>query len=464
MALAGSRRSFVSASLTERLLPFGLVLYVLFLVAMQASGRVSVARAIGLLFVPVIAWITTLRPAALILAYAAMPPGVMTGIAGLNVSSIALVFLIVTVALIATRGRVYGGMILTLLPLAILIIGAFVTLSTFEPRAYSAASEFRRTLILYAALFAASYIVARTGEMSIHALGSALMVSAGISGLIFLWQTGFQPWTYGSGRSDLEPGLLFYRTHFGYMMALGFGVALSRFLSLSRDRSLLDSAALGFFSLLVVFSFTRGAWLIAVILVAMIPIRTGNRLVWLLLPIFGLIATGVPLIQERLFSDISGGLQRSLESGNFATGRWGLWQLLWDRAMDGLPLGQGFGYVWDLSPAALFGSESFTTENNPFVYVHNDFLYWLIELGVIGFGALVVLWATLVRTIRFIGRLASPFERPGLIFGGVVLTMFVASFVDNGLFIRPVAERFFIVAGAAWALLHRGETLTSSDV
>ncbi len=128
------------------------------------------------------------------------------------------------------------------------------------------------------------------------------------------------------------------------------------------------------------------------------------------------------------------------------------------RTLEGLPLGRGFGYVWSLKSEALFGGSSFTSAVNPFVYVHNDFLFWTLELGLIGLTAMIVFWARLVAAIRRINRWLA--ERGDYLsyVGGVALTMFVASFVDNGLFIRPVAERFFVVAGMAFALADRSRS------
>lgn len=441
----------------ERALPVGVVVYALVVVALQANGRLSVSRAALLLVAPILAWFAIRAPGWLVVAFVAIPPGVLTSIRGINIGSLTVLFAGTLIAYVVVKGRVSGGGFFALAPYLVLVAGAYWTLDAVDPAAASAATEFRRALVLYAVLFLLAYVLVRDGELRLPDLGTALLVSAGISGIIFFWQTGGRPWTYTSTNlsSDIEPGLLFYRTHFGYMMALGFAVALAHAVARHRIRHrTLDLIVLGFFSLLVLFSFARGAWLVALILIALIPLRTGKKLYWLLLPVLALIATSIPLIQDRLFSDLSGGLQRSFDTGEFATGRWGLWQELWDRALPGMPWGRGFGFVWGLSPEALFGADAFTTEDNPFVYAHNDFIYWTVELGLIGLGAMLVFWARLVSVVRKVAvKLAAVEGGVGFV-GGVVLTMFVASMFDNGLFIRAIAERVFIIIGAAWAIAH----------
>jgi len=462
VALQGARQPFR----IEKAIPVALGLYALAVIALQASGRMGSTRAITLLAIPVLIWLATQSPALLVVGFVAIPPGLLTSVPGAGVLPLTMLFAVALAAHTVLRGRLDGGMISAVAPLLILLAGAYFTLTTFDPRATAAATQFRRVMILYVVLFALAYVLARAGQLRLTTLGTALLWSAGISGLIFLWQTNGRPWTYVSTSlsADLEPGLLFYRTHFGYMMALGFAVALARVVSRSpRDHPAIDLAVLSFFSLLVTFAYGRGAWLVAFVLVTMIPFHTGKKMYWLLLPLLGMIAFTIPVIQERLLSDITGGLQRSLESGDLGTGRWGLWQELWDRGLAAFPQGHGFGYVWELSPTALFAHSSFTTEGNPFVYAHNDFLYWAVELGLAGLAAMLVFWARIVGVVRRITVRARTIEPGAGFVGGVILTMFVASMVDNGLFISAVGQRFFIVAGAAWAVAHAQPDASHAD-
>jgi len=447
------------------LIPLGLVVYLLAVVAVQAIGRVQFNDAVALLLVPALGWLAIQYPAALLVLTVAVPPGLLLGAPRVTIGPLTLLVAGSLAAFIVMRGVLTRGLVATAAPIAVLVAGAFTLFNSIRPGPHSAAVEFRRVMLYYLVLVVLAYAVGRTGRLKLSHLGTALLVTAGITGIIFLVQLGFQPWNYAGRPSDLEPGGLFYRTHFGYMMALGFSVAFARWVSREPGQArILDMALLAFFSVLVTFSFARGAWVVAVVLIAAAPLRTGRKGLWFLLPVLALVATGVPLIQERLFSDLTGGLQRSLESGDFATGRWGLWQVMLDRAAAGLPWGNGYGYVWNLRPEALFGpGGSFTTAGNPFVYVHNDFLYWTLELGVLGLLAMIAFWAQLVAALGRIAAAARRISGETAFVGGVFLTMFVASMVDNGLFIRPVAERFFIVAGVVLALAHRVDEATPDE-
>ncbi|HYI46075.1 MAG TPA: O-antigen ligase family protein [Actinomycetota bacterium] len=440
-----------------RMFPLVMVGYLLAVVALEASGRVGLNEAATLLVLPALAWAAVRAPAVLLVGFVAIPPGVLTSLPRVSVGPLTLLMAATLAAFLVLRGVVTRGLVQTAIPIGVLVVGAFTMFNAIRPGPQSAATEFRRVMLFYLVLLVLSYALGRAGAIKLAHVGTAILVSAGISGIIFLSQLGFQPWNFSVSDPSLEPGGLFFRTHFGYMMALGFAVALSRTMSRAPGKiRTSDLVVLGYFSLLVTFSFTRGAWLVALVLITIAPLRTGRTGLWLLLPVLALVATGIPLIQERLFSDLSGGLQRSLESGDFATGRWGLWREMADRAIAGFPWGNGYGYVWNLRPEALFArGASFTTESNPFVYVHNDFLYWMVELGVIGLAAMVALWAQVLSALQRIRYAATRIHGETAFVGGIVLTMFVASMVDNGLFIRPVAERFFICVGIAMALAHR---------
>lgn len=457
-----SVQSTVRSSVADWLLPLLLAAYGLAVVGLHSVDQIDSSRAFALTAVPILLWGALRQPGALVLLFVALPPGWVASAPAFGVGSLTLLFTAIIAIRLALSPGAYRGLIGAVLPLVVLIGGSYLALAQVDPDALRGAVTFRDSLVMYVALFALAYILTREGKLSLSSVGGAILLSAAATGLIFLWQTGFQPWTYRATAlsTDLDPGFLFYRTHFGYIMATGFAVALARVADTSRRSQGFDLFVLGFFSVLLVFSFARGAWLVALVLTALLPLKTGKALLWLLVPIVVVGALSIPGVEERLTSDIQGGIRQSFESGDFATGRWGLWQELWDRSLQAFPGGQGFGYIWDLSPTSLFGSSSFTSEDNPFVYAHNDFLYWMVELGVIGLAAMVFFWGRLAIIVRKLRR-TDRADRLGRAFvGGIVLTMFVASMADNGLFIRSLAERFFIVAGAAWAavaMLRQGD-------
>ena len=45
------------------------------------------------------------------------------------------------------------------------------------------------------------------------------------------------------------------------------------------------------------------------------------------------------------------------------------------------------------------------------MYPHNDFIFWTLELGLLGLGALVTFWAQVALAIRWIVKKGSQSER-----------------------------------------------------
>jgi O-antigen ligase len=168
---------------------------------------------------------------------------------------------------------------------------------------------------------------------------------------------------------------------------------------------------------------------------------------WLLVLLMALILIVIPLTRERLLSDTSGGLGTAIATGELGSSRLDLWRELWREAASRMPLGGGLGFAFSLSPERLFGEQSFVTSDNPLVYPHNDFLYWTLEFGIIGLVLWVSLWLLIIRAFRAVIRMQPPLNHSGYLLVGVLITFMVASLFDNLLFIRPLAERFFVVAG-----------------
>ena len=114
-----------------------------------------------------------------------------------------------------------------------------------------------------------------------------------------------------------------------------------------------------------------------------------------------------------------------------------------------MPFGNGWGYVWSLMSIDVFGFEgAFTSGDQGFIYPHNDFLFFFVELGVIGLVFLGVFWFQLLRRFRFLSRASDGFVRyDARILAPILVLMFLIQVFANGLSVRFVAERFFIAAG-----------------
>lgn len=453
--ISASRRSRLPDVST--LAAAAILVYALLLVAGQATGEMGGGRLVLLVLGPLVLGIGVLRPGWLVLGLVALPPGVLLNTAGFGVPTLTLLIIGVIGLLIAQqRGLPLQGLA-TLLPFLVILVAAFMyVIPDLGGAGANPAGNFRSVLTFSLALALLTYMLVRDGDITVNALSRALLVGVVGTAVIFIVQLDFQPWEYTTTNlgQDFEPGLVSYRTHFGYVMALGFCLAVAQLWntvsSTERTVWLWVSAFLG---VLVLFSYTRGAWLIAVVYLAALPLRTGRKTPWAILVGAVIVAMSFPLVQERLLSDLTGGIGESFESGRFATGRWGLWTELWSRIETGLPFGHGFGYMFSLSPETLFGVASqFTSNQNPFVYAHNDAIFLMLEFGLVGLVLFVLAWILIARAYRAARRIELAGWGGVSLVGGVLLTMFVAEIVDNGLFIRPLVERFFVVVGAVIAI------------
>ena len=324
----------------------------------------------------------------------------------------------------------------------------------------SAATDFLALLLYYVALF---FITARTvsdGRLSMERVFQSVMIGAVGGGLIYTAQAALSGTILLSeATASIDPGGMFYRTHFGFVMATGLASALVLLRSKTGPVQVVR-VCVWFLTVMVLVSMTRGAWLAAFLTWLLLP--TGER-AWLrsrwskaivggavVVASLFLLVEAVPVVGDRVAGDLEGGVSRAFETGALGSGRVELWEALWkDASREGLVMGGGFGHMWTLTPQELFGMEVFIVERNPFVYAHNDFLYFMVDLGIVGVLLLVLFWTSLVRGLRRL-RSSAPIIAAGAT--GICLVFLIAQLVDNGLFIQPLAERFVAIAGGAAAL------------
>ena len=166
------------------------------------------------------------------------------------------------------------------------------------------------------------------------------------------------------------------------------------------------------------------------------------------------LALTVPVVGEQLISGRSTDVSNSDALTEVTTGRNVLWEDLWGRGVVALPLGNGWGYMWSLTPTDIFGIENvFVTAGNPFIFAHNDFLFLFVELGLLGVGFLIVFWIQLIRRIRGLSRSGNEWTRYRVrVLLPVLVVMLIVQLFDNGFAIRFVAERFFIAAGLVFGM------------
>jgi O-antigen ligase len=433
----------------ERVVPAGFVVYSLGVIYLYGTGRIVMFQAAGMLLAPWVLLISLFRPAWLIVLLIATPPGLL---AFASPTLLSVPLLVALAGLTVLRGRIVemrSGVLL----LATLVMLAFLFEADVGPVAQLAAYELRTSLIYYTLLLLVSFHAVRVGELGIDALITAILIGSVGTIAIFIAQSGLNPTALivSSEAAPARPGLLFERTHFGYFVVIPFCVVFARLVltktSSGPTTSRWNTVWTLVFLLVTGLSFTRGAWLSALLTVFLLGSMLRKSRYWLLVLLMALLLVVIPLTRERLLSDIRGGLGTAITTGELGTDRLGLWRALWTEAASTMPWGGGFGFAFSLSPERLFGTQSFVSIENPLVYPHNDFLYWTLEFGIIGLVLWVSLWLLIFRAFRAVIRMQPPLNHSGYLLMGVLITFMVASLVDNLLFIRPLAERFFVVAG-----------------
>ena len=202
-------------------------------------------------------------------------------------------------------------------------------------------------------------------------------------------------------------------------------------------------------------SYTRGAWLAALIGLVYVPRACGQTQVGVAGP--ASLGRGVGccrLGRERLFSDIGeGGLGGAISTGQLGTGRLGLWQAMLEEARTEPIFGHGFGFTFSQGSVDWFGFEgNFGTGS--FVYPHNDLLFWLS--GVRSDRLLPCTpasgWRCGPSTVDLSPIPDAAVRHDALLLSGVFTAMLVATLTANGIFVYPVAGRFFVASGVLFAL------------
>lgn len=435
------------------LLSLGLIVFVCVVAAVYGSGDLDLETAGNLLLLPLLI-LAVVRPAWLVLALVALPPGSWNA----STTGLTILLLFALVVHVARSGKLELGLGSGLLPVVLLLVMSYLFPADLGDSAAVARDNFLKSLAFYLTAGMLSFGLVRAGRLTVHQLAAALVI--GIAGtavglLVSVGPAGLRE------RANLGAGLQGGgQAHFGYLSAMAFIICLAWTLldwDARRPYRWLGWLATGFFAITTALSFVRGAWLAAVIGIFFVSRRTRKvRYLWLLPIALALILT-VPVARDRLLGDVSGGVAESFATGQAGTGRWGLWERLYDEASTELVSGHGSGYAFTLDSQTLFGFEGeFATPEDTFVYTHNEPFFWLLDFGFIGVGLLVIFWVAIgTKYKRLIDHPDYSARRDALLLAGVFTTMLIAGLVANGIFIQSLAVRFFIAVGALFALAKR---------
>lgn len=436
-------RSEVALPSAIGMLPFLLPLYAAAVVALKLTGAVSESQAAMALVAPVAPVLIVWRPGWFLCLLLAVPPGLvaLTPLGRPDLLMVVLAGLLVFRLLMGGRVRIPG----VLLPFLLLLgVAAFMS-GAQGGVATSIASRVLELFLYYGLLSIAAHSLVGDEELAPRTIVTALALGALGTVIVLGFQTGASPsgFVLNGGDAPPRPGLLGYRTHFGYLMAIGLAVALPR--ALERPRGALRwRVAVGLFALFALLSFTRGAWVAAILMaVPMLwPTRRRGALVVALCAVAILVT--IPRVSERVTGGARGDLATAVMSSEFTSGRTRLWSAMASEASDGFPWGNGFGHVWSLSAERLFGSSA-SFGDGTVVYPHNDFLFWAVDLGFPGILLFGLLW---IGVALALAQARGSLPRPEwFAFLGIAITMLIASLVDNGIFIRSLGEPFFVTLG-----------------
>jgi O-antigen ligase len=419
--------------------------YGLGVVALFSSGELALTQASLLLGIPVVVGIGILRPEWSILLVVALPPSFVSSIPPL----LWVLLMVAPLFGLVLQGGLQLGPKTGIYPLVGIIALALLMQADVSSRAEATASGSLKLITYYAMLMLVAFHAAVNQRIRIDTFLNALLI--GVVGATIL-----QPFVShipGFESIARHP----YRGHFAYLAVLAFGVSYVR-LALSRAagrrQSSVDACLAIVFLFLTAISYSRAVWMAGLLIIAMVSAWTGRKLIWIAMSLMLVLILVVPVVGERVVPGGSVDLADADTVARVTTGRSVLWEQLWERGVDALPLGHGWGYVPSLSSEELFGvGGAFGPEENPFVYPHNDFLYLFLELGIFGFGLLAVYWFSLLKKMARLLRHGSESARYGVrVLVPVAIVMFLVQVFDNGLSIRFIAERFFIAAGILFGL------------
>ena len=387
-----------------------------------------------------------LRPEWTILIVVALPTSITSDIP----TRVLIVFMVAALFGFVLQGGLHLSSRTGIYPLVGIITLAFAMKATVSAEATTAADETLKSIIYYTFVMLVAFNAMANGRIRIDYFLNALLLGILVSAVLqtFVVHTSFESINYTP-----------FRGTFAYLAAMGFGVTYVR-LSLNgskgRRPSRLDAFLALAFLCLTFIGFSRAAWIATLWIFALVSRWTRRKTFWLVASLSLVIVFTVPIVAERIVPVSGADLGTEATLDQVTSGRWELWADLWDRGVEALPMGQGWGYIWSLTPRDIFGVEGeFNSGGNPFVYPHDDFLYLFVELGIVGFGLLALFWLSLFQKVRRLTRSPrEPIRYSVMVLVPVLIVMLVVQMFDNGFAIVFVADKFFAAAGLVFGLYY----------
>ncbi len=415
----------------------------------HSSGRLPLMQAALLLLAPVVAVGIALRPAWVVVFILAVPSGLLGFV---PTRGFVLLALLTLGGQLVTHGKLHVDWRSGMLPMLLLVALAYFYKADAGDQALIARGYFN-LLTFWALLGLIAYNAVRLGELDGRTIVTALLFGLTVEAL--LGTGGIAESSVlsagGEGPGDVRTG---------YVGAMGFSVSFGSLLLFGRHsdagKNFLLALLAAFFLVTTIQAFVRAGWVSALLFVIFVARWTGKRRYWLVLPLVLIVVAIVPVARERVAPGVSETGLRDVRVAEITTGRTELWDILWDEEVwPALPFGNGYGHTFNLTPEHIFGFQTFQLDPdvNPFVFPHNDFIYWMIEFGLIGLAALLIFWFHLLALFKRVTRGVDEVARRSCyILAGILIMMFVVQVIDNAFAIRTVSDRFFIVAGFVFGL------------
>jgi O-Antigen ligase len=417
----------------------GLIAWAALLVYAHSSGRIATGRAVVLLAFPILAIGVALKPAWVVLFLAATP---MAQIQLAPQRGLALLLLVTLGGQLVIRGSISVGWRSGFLGLILLFAAAFFFRFDLDGTDALVARGFLNSLAFYISLGLVAYNATRVGDLKGRHLVNAILFGVTVSVLLdslLAYQGGILAADVGASAAGRPVA---------YLAAVGFSICFARLILRTESEDHYFHPAVHLilasgFVLAMIPGLLRGAWLSALIAFLFISLWAGKKRYWLVIVLALMVMLAAPVARERV-------VPNEEQAAGFTTGRSDLWSQLWEEIERALPFGNGFGYTFTLTSEDLFGSgvARFTPEgSDAFVYPHNDFLFWMVELGVLGLLGMALFWTQLLRALRQVSRSESANKLYVKILSGVLITGLVAQLVGSVFFFTALAGLVFIVAG-----------------
>jgi hypothetical protein len=399
-----------SRTLWQLLIYVALTTWTAAVVFAHSSGRMETGRALIFLAIPIVVVGAALRPAWVVL-FLAVAPVAQIQIAPTR--ALALLLLITLVGQLVVRGGVSVGWRSGFLGLIVLLAAALVFRADLTGRDALVARGFLNNLGFYVFLGLVAYNATRIGDLRGRQLVNAIQFGLMLGVILEYTVLSDEGGILGSSAAPLGRPT-------AYLAAAGFAITFARLIIRAHGGGYYHPAAqvvLGAgFLMAMIPGLDRGAWLSALI--------------------------AVPVARQRV-------VPNEQQTAGYTTGRWELWTQLWEEIDSGLPFGNGFGHTITLTSEELFGPgvATFAPEADVFVYPHNDFLFWMVEFGVLGLFGMLLFWGQLLRAFRVVSRSASANTYFVQTLSGVLVAGLVTQLVGSTFFFTALAVPFFIVAG-----------------